>query len=222
MRGLLVLPISWPTADKPLWLGPGQRVDVALVAPSQEGQELTFQGLIGQRPFTITRLRAMGQNLGRNVRDIKPLPRNPIKGADIKNAEIHEIVFGWTPDGTAPNNGLCGTLGYSFWSINRTPWPGDAVKNTDPVLTMKYGQSYILRLRNESPNLHPIHLHGLVFKPLRSNLRQVPANYTDTFLLLKNETADIAVLADNPGDWAFHCHVIEHQKTGLSGFIRVS
>ncbi|MEM8690431.1 MAG: multicopper oxidase domain-containing protein [Pseudomonadota bacterium] len=26
---------------------------------------------------------------------------------------------------------------------------------------------------------------------------------------------------DNPGDWAFHCHVIERQKTGLAGFVRV-
>ena len=28
-------------------------------------------------------------------------------------------------------------------------------------------------------------------------------------------------VADNPGDWAFHCHVIEHQKTGLAGFVRI-
>ena len=83
------------------------------------------------------------------------------------------------------------------------------------------GKSYILRLRNESPNLHPIHLHGLVFKPIRSNLRHLPANYTDTLLLLKDEVVEVALLADNPGDWAFHCHVIEHQKTGLSGYIKV-
>ena len=29
-------------------------------------------------------------------------------------------------------------------------------------------------------------------------------------------------VADNPGDWVFHCHVIEHQKTGLAGLIRVA
>jgi FtsP/CotA-like multicopper oxidase with cupredoxin domain len=214
--------VPWPTAKNPLLLGPGQRVDVAIVAPSQEGQEISFTGSAGHKPFEITRLRAIGQNLGREVGDIRPLPRNPFQAPDLSTAKTEEIIFGWTPDGNGSNNGLCGTFGYTFWSINRKPWPGDVVKGTGPVVTMDYGKSYVLRLRNESPNLHPIHLHGLVFKPLRSNLRKLPANFTDTLLLLKNEVVDIAVLADNRGDWAFHCHVIEHQKSGLSGFIRVT
>lgn len=214
--------VPWPTAEKPLLLGPGQRVDVVVQAPAIEGQSIAFTGLAGRMPFTMTRLRAVGRNLGRDVRESRPLPRNPINLPDLKGAHSEEIVFGWSPDGKGSNNGLCGTFGYTFWSINRKPWPGDAVKNTGPVLTMKHGQTYILRLRNESPNLHPIHLHGLVFKPLRSNLRKLPANFTDTLLLLKNEIVDVALQADNPGDWAFHCHVIEHQKSGLSGFVRVA
>ena len=34
-------------------------------------------------------------------------------------------------------------------------------------------------------------------------------------MLEREETVDIAFVADNPGDWAFHCHIIEHQKTGF-------
>ena len=44
----------------------------------------------------------------------------------------------------------------------------------------------------------------------------------DTVLLRSHEMAEVAVLADNPGDWVFHCHVLEHQKTGLAGIIRVA
>ncbi|MEJ6691931.1 MAG: multicopper oxidase domain-containing protein, partial [Paracoccaceae bacterium] len=40
--------------------------------------------------------------------------------------------------------------------------------------------------------------------------------------IIRGETVDVALVADNPGDWAFHCHVIEHQKTGLAGYLRVS
>lgn len=213
--------VPWPTADAPLWLGPGQRVDVALIMPPGEGQDLEITGLLGRTPFTIATLRSVGANLGRQFGDITPLPRNPIAAPDLNAAQAHDILFGWTPDGDGANNGLCGTFDYIFWSINRDPWPGDAVESTGPVMTMEQGKSYILRMRNESPNLHPIHLHGLVFKPIRSNLRHIPANYTDTILLLKDEIVDVAVLADNPGDWAFHCHVIEHQKSGLSGYIKV-
>ncbi|MBV2185362.1 MAG: multicopper oxidase domain-containing protein, partial [Rhizobium sp.] len=31
----------------------------------------------------------------------------------------------------------------------------------------------------------------------------------------------LAVVADNPGDWVFHCHIIEHQKTGMTGYVRI-
>jgi FtsP/CotA-like multicopper oxidase with cupredoxin domain len=57
---------------------------------------------------------------------------------------------------------------------------------------------------------------------LRSNKRELSSNWTDTIVLDKEETIDIGLVADNPGDWAFHCHVIEHQKSGLAGFIRVT
>lgn len=59
------------------------------------------------------------------------------------------------------------------------------------------------------------------FQLLRSNKRKLPPLVTDTALLLEEETMEVALVADNPGDWAFHCHVIEHQKTGLAGFLRV-
>lgn len=79
----------------------------------------------------------------------------------------------------------------------------------------------MLRLRNESPNSHPIHLHGQVFRPLRGNKLKLPSNWTDTIVLNRRETINIGLVADNPGDWALHCHVVEHQKTRLAGFIRV-
>jgi FtsP/CotA-like multicopper oxidase with cupredoxin domain len=40
--------------------------------------------------------------------------------------------------------------------------------------------------------------------------------------LQADETVEVAFVADNPGDWVMHCHVIEHQKTGLAGFVRVA
>ncbi len=61
-----------------------------------------------------------------------------------------------------------------------------------------------------------------MFRPLRSNKRTLPSNSTGTIVLDKEETIDIGLVTDNPGDWAFHCHAIEHQKTGLAGFVRIS
>ena len=86
---------------------------------------------------------------------------------------------------------------------------------------MERDKTYVMRLQNETQNDHPIHLHGLTFKVLTSNSRPMMQVMSDTVLLRSKEVIEIAVVADNPGDWMFHCHVIEHQKTGLAGYIRV-
>lgn len=213
--------VPWPSADAPLWLGPGQRVDVLVQMPEDEGAELPLTTLIGLTPEPLVHLRAVGASLGHRIEDAAPLPANPFAHPVFEDAEMREVIFGWSPEGNGTDNGLCGTFGYTFWSIDRAPWPGDAVPGVGPVMELELGKSYILRLRNESPNFHPIHLHGLVFKPIASNQRVLPANYTDTLLLFEEEVVDVLLLADNPGDWAFHCHVIEHQKSGLTGYIRV-
>ncbi|HAT35499.1 MAG TPA: copper oxidase [Rhodospirillaceae bacterium] len=214
-------PWPLPTRSNPLLLSPGQRADFALKMPETEGYEVLVATMLGEERHVVSRLRSVGTTLHRALPDLRPLGPNPLSKPNLKKAEVHELVLGWSPEGNGPNNGFCGSMGATFWSINRKPWPGDAVKNTGPILTMKMGKSYILRLRNESPTHHPIHLHGLTFRTLRSNKRKIVPTWTDTVLVGKNETVDIAVVADNPGNWALHCHVIEHQKSGLSGFVRV-
>ncbi|HEX4885257.1 MAG TPA: multicopper oxidase domain-containing protein, partial [Casimicrobiaceae bacterium] len=44
----------------------------------------------------------------------------------------------------------------------------------------------------------------------------------DTTLLPPRSRAEIAFVADNPGDWMLHCHVLEHQASGMMGTIRVA
>lgn len=210
------------TEETALHLGPGQRADIVVRMPPEEGQLATLMTDAPGPPRVLARLQATGQDTARSVSEIVALQPNPVSEPDLNAARLEEFVFGWSPEGDLPDNGLCGTLGYTFWSINRTPWPGDAVEGTGPLATLRLGESVVLRLRNESPNAHPIHLHGLVFKLIRSNKRQIRPLWTDTVLLQKDEIIDIAFVADNPGDWALHCHVIEHQKTGLAGYIRVA
>jgi FtsP/CotA-like multicopper oxidase with cupredoxin domain len=215
-------PLPQPIAARDLVLSPGQRADIALRVPDEEGGivRLLLKRPNGDRELAT--FAAKGRSVGRDLRELKPLPLNPVAEPDLANAEVLEFVFGWSPEGGAPQASICGSLGYTFWSINRTAWPGDIPGPLDPLATLRLGRSYILRLRNESPNAHPIHLHGVSFRLLRSNKRKLAPLVTDTALLLEEETMDVALVADNPGDWAFHCHVIEHQKTGLAGFLRIA
>jgi FtsP/CotA-like multicopper oxidase with cupredoxin domain len=46
--------------------------------------------------------------------------------------------------------------------------------------------------------------------------------WQDTVLIAPREQVEIALVADNPGDWMFHCHILEHQAAGMMGVIRVA
>ena len=112
---------------------------------------------------------------------------------------------------------------HEFWTINRRAWAGMHSANLpEPLAELSLGKSYIFELHNATPHGHPIHLHGLIFKVLSSDRKTITPFFTDTILLEKNERARIAFVADNPGSWMYHCHVIEHMKTGLMGYIRIS
>lgn len=214
-------PLASPLSADSILLAPGQRADVALRMPDGEGQEVLVTLATQKGPRVVARLKGQGQSLKRSLAELKPLPANPVPLPDLASAETIDFVFGWTPDGTAPQPSICGTLGLNFWSINRVAWQGDTPGPVDPLAVLRKGRSYVLRLRNETQNDHPIHLHGLSFQLLRSNKRELPPLVTDTALLMAQETIEVGLVADNPGNWAFHCHVIEHQKTGLTGYISV-
>ena len=40
-------------------------------------------------------------------------------------------------------------------------------------------------------------------------------------MMSRRERVEIAFVADNPGDWMFHCHILEHQASGMMGVVRV-
>jgi FtsP/CotA-like multicopper oxidase with cupredoxin domain len=86
----------------------------------------------------------------------------------------------------------------------------------EPLLQLKRRQSCILELVNDTAWHHPIHLHGHAFRILPGD------RWGDTVLLEPRSRAEIAFVADNPGEWMFHCHVLEHQASGMMALVRVS
>jgi FtsP/CotA-like multicopper oxidase with cupredoxin domain len=106
------------------------------------------------------------------------------------------------------------------WSIN-----GVAARAHDmaPTLKLTRGRSHVIAVRNETAWYHPVHLHSHSFRVVARN--GTPTRYRewrDTVLIPPRETADIAFVADNPGDWMFHCHILDHQDGGMMAVIRVA
>ena len=208
-------PLPTPLPQGQVRLAPGQRADIALVMP--DAGEVTLQMTLGGgKIHSLHRLIVEGTPLRRSLADLAPLPPNPVIEPDLAKAQVIDFTLGWTPEGGSGIDGPCGDTPYAFWSINRQVWPGDSPDPGAPIATLTLGQSYIFRLRNETQNAHPVHLHGHAFRVLSGT-----GGFTDTVLLDAHSTAEVAFVADNPGDWVLHCHVIEHQKTGLTAYIRV-
>ena len=110
--------------------------------------------------------------------------------------------------------------GRGVWSINGVSASGHVM---DPLLHLERGRPYILALDNDTAWHHGIHLHGHSFRVIARN--GTPTRFRewqDTVLMESREQVNIAFVADNPGDWMIHCHMLEHQEGGMMGVIRVA
>lgn len=214
-------PVAERFAPDHLLIGPGQRLDLVLRMPDAEGAVAALKDLRGTRPATLATFRAAGASLKRHIRDLPALAPNPLPEPDLSAATEIPFVLSASAE-ERPKDGICGSLGYNFWAINKVPWADDNGDPTAPLAEMKTGRTYIFNVENPTPQVHPLHLHGLVFRPMNSNKQAIRPHFSDTYLILPDEKVQLALVADNPGDWVFHCHIIEHQKTGMTSYIRVA
>lgn len=206
-------PIEPRLLGKDYWLGPGMRLCLALKVPAA-GEEISLR----DGPVRLGTLRAVAAE-GAATPWPPALPANPIAEPDLASAEKLNFNFEWV--GSTAEEGDTGTP--SLWQINGVAWDiNDKTCADRPIARLEKGKSYIFELKNMTQYQHPVHLHGMSFKVIASNRHKVIPYFTDTYLLGRNERAQVALVADNPGTWMFHCHVIDHMETGLMAAIEVA
>jgi len=114
-------------------------------------------------------------------------------------------------------------MGGAAWAINGMSMTGDGQPGMPPLLEFQRGRTYVLALKNETAWWHPMHLHGHSFRVLSRNGAAIDdAIWGDTVLVEPRQTVEVAFVADNPGDWMLHCHVIDHQVAGMMTVLRVA
>ena len=198
---------------KDYWLGPGMRLDLALKVPAA-GAELALRNGPLRLATLVSQASAEPAAAWPSA-----LPANPLAEPDLAQAETLKFNFEWA---AALSENLDQGAAYKLWQINGQAWDiADKTCADRPIARLRQGRSYIFELRNMTQYQHPIHLHGMAFKVLDSDRKMIIPYFTDTYLLGKNERARIAFVADNPGVWMFHCHVIDHMETGLMAAIEV-
>ncbi|KAJ6477817.1 multi-copper oxidase [Mycena vitilis] len=98
-------------------------------------------------------------------------------------------------------------------------WPGDQL-----IATIPHGQTVDFVITNLDDGEHPFHLHGYApwllgsgrgrFKPAKAQLELENPLRRDTFTVPARGWAVVRIVADNPGYWAFHCHIAWHMMGG--------
>ena len=215
-------------------LGPAMRIDLVVRAP-KEGAEARLMDYFAAEPVLLATLAGRGDGKA-TAFEPAPLTCAAIPEPVIKGAERLNFAFATASDKkaalavSAEDDPLSKALLDSLcaaektnWTINREAWPeGGHSRVPRPLALLKTGRSYLAELSNETPHVHPIHLHGMTFKVLRSTRRDLPVHFADTVLLTPKERITIAFVADRPGDWMIHCHLIEHQESGMMGYLKVA
>jgi manganese oxidase len=98
---------------------------------------------------------------------------------------------------------------------------GKSFPATEPVVVKK-GQKLRLRYMNEGMMIHPMHLHGMHMTVIAKDGWDQPAPWKcDTLNIAPGERWDVIVNCNNPGTWAFHCHILTHAESqhGMFGMV---
>ncbi|HEX8663128.1 MAG TPA: multicopper oxidase family protein [Beijerinckiaceae bacterium] len=105
-----------------------------------------------------------------------------------------------------------------IWTVNGAA--GDP--GSKPLVTVKRGQPVVLAIKNTTPAMQPLHLHGHVFRLLHPFDDGWEPYFLDTMQVPENRTVRIAFVADNPGKWLLASTVLERFDTGLWTWFEVT
>jgi FtsP/CotA-like multicopper oxidase with cupredoxin domain len=98
---------------------------------------------------------------------------------------------------------------------------GKGFPATEPLVA-KLGERIRIRYMNEGMMIHPMHLHGMHMTVIDKDGWAQPQPWKcDTLNVAPGERWDVIVHCNNPGTWAFHCHILPHAESehGMFGMV---
>jgi len=107
---------------------------------------------------------------------------------------------------------LDGEMGRYVWMINNRPLS----PNDD--LFIREGEVVRFIMINRTMMHHPMHLHGHFFRVINGQGDRSPLKHTVNAEPMS--TTVIEFMADEPGDWFFHCHILYHMMSGMARVVR--
>lgn len=224
--GQPVLPT--PLAGSRLTVAPGQRADLMIDMGLTPGAVSPIQAVGREGPVSIAHFEYREDP----VRQRDPLPpvaaltSNPIRtDLDQSTAVTARLLMEGGAMGRMDRATLDGRMmtmrelvsAGRVWAFN-----GVAGMTDQPLLRAETGRTVAIEMTNDTRWPHAMHLHGHHFTVARRDGRPIDGGpWRDTELLEPGERATIAFVADAPGRWLFHCHMLEHHAGGMVTWIEI-
>lgn len=214
--------------DGAMTLGPAQRIDLAIDIPVDVTgpipiQEVSTADAIKAASFGVSgppmRERTLTTEL---VLPANPLPRN----LDLPGAINVDLLMEGGAMGGLRQASYKGQMfdmrtlvmeKGQAWAFN-----GVAGGMDTPLLSAAQGRTVTINMINDTQWPHAMHLHGHHFHVIeRDGKPAMDHAWRDTELVEPGSHTRIAFIADNPGKWLFHCHMLEHHMAGMGTWIEV-
>jgi len=219
----------WSPGPGGLTLAPAQRADVILDIAGQPGDTIpVWEASTRQRlqaaQFVLSREAPLPK---RPPDDIVVLPANARLAAPrIDGAQHIELVMEGGAMGGLREGRIDGrVLSIEELIAKKLVWAfnGDVGRQIKPLAAIRQGRTAIINMVNKTAFPHAMHLHGYHFRVIERDGRPVVgAPWRDTELVATDEQVRVAFVADNPGKWLFHCHMLEHTAAGMVTWIEVA
>ena len=228
MEGWIValdgMPLDVPERLDQLILAPSQRADLIVDIVGDEGGEARLVSMERDGGFVVGSIAIRGAERPKRLDAPKALPPNPVPAlGPLTSAQTVGLLMEGGARGRMRRATLAGkeldirqlVLQGKAWAFN-----GVAGMSETPLLQAARGETVRIRMRNDTAWPHAMHLHGHHFRVIGEGEETGPLR--DTVLMESRQTTEIAFVADNPGDWLIHCHMLEHSAAGMMTWLKVS
>lgn len=214
------LPAPVQLSYAPLLLAPAQRVDLLVVPQESFALEAFFQ----DQPAPIASFETTNGTNG-EARSIS-LTSNDLPEPDVENAKrIKVLMQGGAMGGSVEITYQGKRLKGRDFQKTKQVWAFNGVANLpeNPIFSARQGESIIIATSNQTDWLHSMHVHGHHFRVISRSDSTIDEGkpWRDTFVIGPGQTTEIAFVADNPGKWLYHCHMLEHAAAGMNTWFEV-
>jgi FtsP/CotA-like multicopper oxidase with cupredoxin domain len=195
---------------------PGERVDLLVTPTGAPTSSITVRATLYNRGYGSVEYRSVEELFTIDFTSEPALPKQAmpavtrtITAPSSKNATPITLALTLPPKDPV--------TGKSEFHINGVPyWKAKPYRAA-------LGETQLWTIRNESDWDHPMHLHGYFFMPVDEKGEPLrPMQWKDTINVPMKTTARFLVTFDErPGQWMFHCHILDHADGGLMGTVIV-